>query len=282
MDHGLRTLVLAALSEDIGQEDVTTVSTVPPDARCIARLVAKQDGVLSGMAAFESAFELQGANVQDWDGADDGVAFRTGDVLATFNGNTRAVLTAERVGMNFVQHLSGVATLTAAFMAELKDLPCRVADTRKTTPLLRALEKAAVVHGGGANHRYNLSSGVLIKENHITAAGGIAAAVKNARARASHMLRVEVEVTNFDELDEALAAGADIILLDNMDLETLAKAVARTRQSPEGAAVLLEASGNVTLDRVRAIGETGVDLISSGALTHSAPAVDLSLLIENA
>lgn len=282
MDHGLRTLVLAALSEDIGQEDITTVSTVGADAQCITRLVAKQGGVLSGMAAFAAAFDLQAAEVQDWEAAEDGDTFRKGDVLATFSGNTRGVLTAERVAMNFVQHLSGVATLTAAFMAELRELPCRVVDTRKTTPLLRALEKAAVVHGGGANHRYNLSSGVLIKENHVTAAGGIAAAVKHARARASHMLRVEVEVTNLAELDEALGAGADIILLDNMDLEMLAKAVARTRQSPESAAVLLEASGNVTLDRVRAIGETGVDLISSGALTHSAPAVDLSLLIENA
>jgi nicotinate-nucleotide pyrophosphorylase (carboxylating) len=274
-------LVQAALSEDIGQEDVTTTATVPAGVRCITRLVAKQTGVLSGMAAFAAAFDIQGAEVQDYEAAADGTRFQAGDVLATFSGRTREVLTAERVAMNFVQHLSGVATLTAAFMAELAGLPCRMCDTRKTTPLLRALEKQAVIHGGGANHRYNLSSGVLIKENHLTAAGGIAAAVKQARAHASHMLRVEVEVTNFDELDEALAAGADIILLDNMDPETLVEAVRRTRNAPGGGTVQLEASGNVTLDRVRAIGETGVDLISSGALTHSAPAVDLSLLIEN-
>lgn len=281
MDHVLRTLVLAALSEDIGQEDITTASTVPADARCEARLVAKQAGVLSGMAAFAAAFDLQDAEVQDWRASADGARFGNGDVLATFTGRTRAVLTAERVAMNFLQHLSGVATLTAAFMAELDGLNCRMCDTRKTTPLLRALEKAAVLHGGGANHRYNLSSGVLIKENHITAAGGITSAVKNARARASHMLRIEVEVTNFTELDEALAAGADIILLDNMEPKTLAEAVARVRSTPGGDAVQLEASGNVTLERVRAIGESGVDLISAGALTHSAPAVDASLLIEN-
>ncbi|HNR31952.1 MAG TPA: carboxylating nicotinate-nucleotide diphosphorylase, partial [Candidatus Hydrogenedentes bacterium] len=203
--------------------------------------------------------------------------FVPGDTLATFSGLTRGVLTAERTAMNLIQHLSGVATLTAEYVDTLQGLPCRVCDTRKTTPGLRYLEKEAVADGGGANHRHTLFHGVLIKENHITAAGGITEAIHKVRGIAPHILRVEVEVGCMEQMREALAAGADIIMLDNMSLEEMAQAA----KEAHGQKVLLEASGNITLERLRAIAATGVDFISVGALTHSAPAVDLSLLITN-
>lgn len=277
MPRTLESLVADALAEDLGGGDVTTTATVPPDARCEARLFAKQAGTLSGMAAFRLAFDLAGADVADWSARFDGERFQDGDLIASFTGGTRAVLTAERTALNFLAHLSGVATTTAAHVAALDGLPCRVCDTRKTTPLLRALEKAAVAHGGGTNHRHTLGDGVLIKENHIAAAGGIAQAVAQVRRRVHHLMKVEVEVRNLGELDEALAAGADVIMLDNMDLDAMRAAVARVA----GRAVL-EASGNVDLARVRAIAETGVDLVSVGALTHSAPVADFSLLIGHA
>jgi nicotinate-nucleotide pyrophosphorylase (carboxylating) len=199
-------------------------------------------------------------------------------VLATFEGNTRAVLSAERVALNYLQRLTGTATLTSKFAEAIGAMACRVCDTRKTTPLLRPLEREAVRHGGGFNHRYNLTSGILLKENHIRAAGGVTKALESAKAVAPHLMRVEIEVTTLEELREALKAGAEAVLLDNMSNEMLADAVRIARAMPQN--VVLEASGNVTLERVRSIAETGVDLISVGALTHSAPAADLSLLIE--
>jgi nicotinate-nucleotide pyrophosphorylase (carboxylating) len=199
-------------------------------------------------------------------------------VLAAFEGDTRGTLSGERVALNFLQRLSGTATLTAQFVDAVGELPCRVCDTRKTTPLFRPLEREAVRHGGGANHRYNLASGVLIKENHIRAAGGVAAALHAVQGKAPHLVGIEIEVTTLDELREALGAGATAVLLDNMDLDTMREAVGLARELAPG--VLLEASGNVTVARVRAIAETGVDLVSVGALTHSAPAADVSLLIE--
>lgn len=273
----LRRLVAAALKEDIGVEDITTNRTVPEDLRCRARLVAKQDGVLSGIEPFCLSFEIVEADVDEWESLSDGDRFDKGEVVASFQGLTRAVLTAERVAMNFVQHLSGVATLTSRFVAAIDGLNVRICDTRKTTPLLRELEKKAVVHGGGSNHRHNLFNGILVKENHITAAGGIAEAMKRVSAGAHHLMRVEIEARNLDEFQQAMAAGADAILLDNMDLGDMKRAVEIAR----GSKVLLEASGNASLENVRALAETGVDLISVGALTHSAPVVDLSLLIEN-
>ena len=270
-------LVRAALEEDIGREDITTNATVPPEARCEARLIAKQDGVLSGIRPFRRAFELLDANVQCWESMRDGQRFAAGQLVGKFSGLTRAVLTAERTAMNLIQHLSGVATLTALYVDTLQGLNCRVCDTRKTTPGLRYLEKEAVSHGGGANHRHTLFHGVLIKDNHITAAGGIAQAIQKVRGIAPHILRIEVEVSNMEQLKEALGAGADIIMLDNMSLEDMHQAA----KMAHGLKVLLEASGNVTLERLRAIAGTGVDYISVGALTHSAPAVDLSLLITN-
>jgi nicotinate-nucleotide pyrophosphorylase (carboxylating) len=274
MNHALLETVAAALAEDIGHGDMTTRALAPADGRCVATLLAKQGGVLSGIQCYREAFEQLEADVDGWESLSDGDTFEPGDTVARFEGTTAAVLSAERTALNFVQRLSGVATLTARFVAALDGLACRVCDTRKTTPLLRHLEKEAVRHGGGANHRFNLADGILIKENHIAAAGGIATAVARARAAAHHLMRVEVEVRNLDELAEALDAGAEVIMLDNMDNATLAEAVARTA----GRAVL-EASGNVTLERIRAMAETGVNFISVGALTHSAPAIDLSLLI---
>lgn len=271
-------LVRDALAEDIGHGDVTTDATVREQARCRARLVAKQDGVLSGIHVFRAAFDCLGACLADWSALADGERFTSGDEVAAFTGLTRAVLTAERTAMNFVQHLSGVATLTAEYVEAVRGLDVRVTDTRKTTPSFRRLEKEAVVHGGGRNHRHGLSDGVLIKENHIVAAGGIRQAVCGVRDNVQHLLRIEVEVTSLAELEEAAAAGADVIMLDNMDTDEMVEAVRRV----QGTNILLEASGNVSLDGIRAIAETGVHVISIGALTHSAPAVDLSLLIENA
>ncbi|MFP4502748.1 MAG: carboxylating nicotinate-nucleotide diphosphorylase [Candidatus Hydrogenedentota bacterium] len=276
-DQDLRSLMRAALDEDIGREDITTNATVPAEARCEARLVGKQDGVLSGMRPFRLAFELMDADIRDWNSILDGERFQAGDTLATFNGRTRSVLTAERTAMNLIQHLSGIATMTARYVDVLDGLLAQVCDTRKTTPMLRYLEKEAVAHGGGANHRTTLFHGVLIKENHITAAGGIDEAIRKVRGIAPHILRIEVEVRNMDEFAQALASGADVIMLDNMSLAEMREAARRGH----GHKVLLEASGNVTLERLRAIGETGVDFISVGAVTHSSPAADMSLLITN-
>lgn len=267
-----------ALEEDIGPGDLTAEATVPEGARCQAQLVAKQAGVLSGMRPFRRTMELSRATPTNWQGREDGASFVAGDVLASFEGDTRGVLAGERVALNFLQRLSGIATLTAQFVSEVGALPVKVTDTRKTTPLLRPLEREAVRHGGGHNHRYNLASGVLIKENHIRAAGGVSAALEATRSNVPHLVRVEIEVTTLEELREAIAAGAGAVLLDNMDLATMAEAVCLARK--ENPQLLLEASGNMSLDRVRAVAETGVDLISVGALTHSAPAADVSLLIE--
>ncbi|MFM1918981.1 MAG: hypothetical protein RLZZ303_615 [Candidatus Hydrogenedentota bacterium] len=267
-----------ALEEDIGPGDLTGNATVPEGARCRVRLVAKQAGVLSGMRVFRRALELARARATGWEAMADGSRFAPGDALATFEGETRGVLAGERVALNFLQRLSGIATLTARYAEAVAPLPVKITDTRKTTPLLRPMEREAVRHGGGHNHRYNLASGVLIKENHIRAAGGVGAALRAAREAAPHLVRVEIEVTTLEELREALDAGAGAVLLDNMPLDVMAEAVRITRASRDG--VLLEASGNMSLDRVRAVAETGVDLISVGALTHSAPAADVSLLIE--
>ncbi|NIA12490.1 MAG: carboxylating nicotinate-nucleotide diphosphorylase, partial [Nitrospiraceae bacterium] len=266
----LARLVRKALEEDVGLGDLTTNLTVPDDARCTATLVAKAAGVLSGIGAFRAVFDRLKTKVKGWDAMADGTAFRAGDSIARFTGGTRAVLTGERTAMNFVQHLSGVATLTAEFVAAVKGLDATICDTRKTTPLLRDSEKAAVLHGGGSNHRHALYDGMLIKENHIAAAGGITEAIEKVSQGAHHLMKIEVEVRSLDELEEALKAGADVIMLDNMGLDTMAAAV----DVAGGSSVLLEASGNISLDTVRAVAETGVHIISVGALTHSAPSAD--------
>jgi nicotinate-nucleotide pyrophosphorylase (carboxylating) len=274
----LERLVRNALAEDIGQEDITTNRTVPEHARCEARLIAKQDGVLSGIVVFRTAFDCLHADITDWGAMADGDHFSRGDEIASFAGNTRAILTAERVAMNFIQHLSGVATLTATFAEAVEGLNVKICDTRKTNPLLRRLEKQAVIDGGGTNHRHTLFNGIVIKENHIVAAGGVRNAVLKALHGTHHLMKVEVEVTGLDELDEAMEAGADVIMLDNMTLDDMQEAARRV----QGKRVVLEASGNVTLQRIRSIAETGVHVISVGSLTHSAPVVDMSLIIQNA
>lgn len=278
MEFLVRQTVHAALAEDVGHGDATSTALVPEEARCKATLVAKQDGVLSGMAVFRAVFDALDADTQDWQTHADGDHVATGDVVASFTGPTRAVLAGERTALNFLQHLSGIATLTHSYVEAIAGLDCVVCDTRKTTPLLRTLEKAAVRHGGGTNHRHNLTDGILIKENHIAAAGSIESAIVRARRDVHHLMKVEIEVTNLGELQQALDAGADVVMLDNMDNETMVQAVALNKKITGGRA-RLEASGNVTLERIRSMAETGVDIISVGALTHSAPALDISLLI---
>lgn len=276
MTRPLKWLIEEALREDIGPGDLTTDSVVGPEARCRAHLRAKRAGVLSGIDAFRLTFDCLDAQIDGWQSLGDGDRFDVGTEVAVFEARTQAVLTGERTALNFVQHFSGIATMTAEFVALVEGFPAKIIDTRKTTPLLRQFEKRAVKHGGGFNHRFGLSQGVLVKENHIRAAGGVKAALAGIRASVPHLTPVEVEVQTFDEFDEALDAGVDAILLDNMCLADMRLAVQRA----QGAPVTLEASGNVSRDTVRAIAETGVCLISVGALTHSAPAADLSLLIE--
>ena len=268
-------ILKSALAEDVGSGDVTSLSTVPPGRTISGRYIAKEDGVLCGLEVVARAFALLDASIAFTALAADGDRVRKGDVIATVSGDARAILAGERVGLNLLQHMSGVATQTARAVAAVAGTGAKIVDTRKTTPGLRALDKYAVRAGGGGNHRFGLFDGVLIKDNHIVAAGGIAAAVAAARKRAPHSLKVEVEVETLEQLREALEAGADIVMLDNMPLEMMREAV----RCVQGRA-LVEASGNMgdkTDAELRAVAETGVDLISIGALTHSVRALDISL-----
>lgn len=265
-------LVRAALEEDIGAGDVTTQLTVPSEAIARAVMLAKSEGVICGMMLAATAFHLVEPSIVFEPHVADGERVEMRTPLATITGPARGVLTGERVALNFIQRLSGIATLTARFADAVKGTNARIVDTRKTTPGLRTLEKHAVRCGGGYNHRIGLYDAVLIKDNHIAAGGGITATVGRAKAYAPHPMRIEVECKTLEQADEAVLAGADILLLDNMDLETLKEAVRRI-----GGRALTEASGGVRLETVAAIAQTGVDLISVGALTHSAPALDISL-----
>lgn len=272
MERSLKRIIEAALDEDIGSGDVTTNATVPPEASSTAEIIAKQEAVLAGLDAAQEVFREVDAAVEFSRLVSDGARLAPGMVVARLAGPTRSLLLGERVALNLLQHLSGVATLTAQYVERLRGTGVRILDTRKTLPGLRLLEKQAVRAGGGGNHRFGLFDAILIKDNHITAAGGVARAVAAARAAGHHLLGIEVETRTLDEVREALAAGAAVIMLDNMSLDAMREAVrlingrART-----------EASGNVSLATVRAIAETGVDFISAGALTHSAPAADLSM-----
>ena len=268
-------ILKSALAEDVGSGDVTSLSTVPPGRTISGRDSAQDDGVLCGLEVVARAFALLDASIAFTALAADGDRVRKGDVIATVSGDARAILAGERVGLNLLQHMSGVATQTARAVAAVAGTGAKIVDTRKTTPGLRVLDKYAVRMGGGGNHRFNLADGVLIKDNHIVAAGGIAAAVAAARARAPHSLKIEVEVETLEQLREALEAGADIIMLDNMPTETMREAVRLV-----AGRALTEASGNMgdkTDAELRAVAETGVDLISIGALTHSVKALDISL-----
>ena len=266
-------LVRAALDEDAAFHDVSTLATVRSDRHVRALLVARRDGVIAGTALAAAAFHVLDPHVAVRVDAPDGTAVRAGDVVLHLNGHARALLSAERVALNYLQRLSGVATLTARFVQAVAGTGARILDTRKTTPGWRRLEKYAVACGGGENHRLDLRRAVLIKDNHLAAIGGdVAVAVERARAIAAPGTFVQVECDTLDQVDAALAAQADSVLLDNMTLDQLRDAVARCR----GRAIT-EASGGVTLDTVRAIAACGVDRISVGALTHSAPALDLAL-----
>jgi nicotinate-nucleotide pyrophosphorylase (carboxylating) len=266
-------LLRAALAEDLGAAgDLTTDAIVPPDEVTVARFVARAAGVASGVTVALRTFTLLDPAVHVDACVTDGDAVEPGTVLAVVHGPARAVLTGERVALNLLGRLCGIASATAAMVTRVGDHGARIVPTRKTTPGLRALERAAVRAGGGIDHRFGLHDGVLIKDNHIAVAGDIATAVSRARAAVGHMVRIEVEVDTLAQLDEALGLGVDAVLLDNMSLGDLRAAVARV---PAG--VVTEASGGVTPDAVADIAATGVDLISTGWLTHSAPALDIGL-----
>jgi len=268
-----------ALREDVGPGDWTTLWTVPEDERVRARIVAKSPGVLAGIEAARFAFLRLDSELEVSFEAADGDSLEAGAVVARIAGSARSILTGERVALNLLQRLSGVSTSTRRYVAAVAGTGTRILDTRKTTPGLRRLEKEAVLHGGGYNHRFGLYDMILIKENHIRAAGGISRAVAAVAARNREGLRVEVEATTLEEVAEAIAAGVDRILFDNMEPRKLVRAVRLVREST--AVIETEASGGISLQNVRAVAETGVDYISVGALTHSAPALDLSLLIDS-
>ncbi|WP_368185591.1 carboxylating nicotinate-nucleotide diphosphorylase [Aestuariibius sp. HNIBRBA575] len=270
----LEPMVRAALMEDLGTYgDVTTRAVIPSDVTYEARINARENGVVSGMQIARIAFHLIDPALDIEPVIHDGQPCETGDVLMVIRGKASSILSAERVALNFAGRLTGIATLTSKFVAQTKGTATRVTCTRKTTPGLRVVEKQAVLHGGGHNHRQNLSDAIMIKDNHIAAAGGISQALNAAKAVASHMMKIELEVDTIDQLEQALTiGGADVILLDNMDTPTLKDAVNLTRGG-----VVLEASGNMKLDRIAEVAATGVDYISSGALTHSVRTLDLGL-----
>lgn len=272
----VRPLVESWLAEDVGRGDVTSASVIPEKAYAVARLEARESFTVAGLGVAGLCFEIVGGGRVEWDPkVDDGHLANAGDTLARVEGNLRAILTAERTALNAFARLSGVASLTADYSQSLWGTKARLVDTRKTTPGLRVLEKYAVRVGGGSNHRFGLDDGILIKDNHIAAAGGIGPAVRAARMNAHHGLRVEVEVEDLAGLDEALDAGADIVLLDNMPVDEVRKAV----EAAAGRA-LLEVSGGINLDNIEDYARTGVDLISVGALTHSVRSVDVALEVD--
>jgi nicotinate-nucleotide pyrophosphorylase (carboxylating) len=279
---GLKALVRQALQEDAPFGDVTTQAIVPPTTRGIGVFIAKSSGVICGLPVAQMTFALLDDTVQFRPLCDDGDAVTAGTIVAEVEGNLQALLMGERVALNFLQRLSGIATLTRQFVEKAAPYGVRIADTRKTTPTLRWLEKYAVRCGGGVNHRFSLSDGVLIKDNHIRAAGSLTEAVRRARQNAHHLLRLEVEAQSLEQVREALTCGVDAILLDNFRPDELQEIVDIVRAWSEQMGQprpILEVSGGVTLETVEAIAKTGVDIISVGALTHSAPALDISMEI---
>ncbi len=273
-DFLLEPLVRMALTEDLApMGDATTRAVIPAGVTYQARLNAREAGVVSGMQIAAMAFRLVDPALKIETQVADGQPCAPGDVLMTIEGSAASILMGERVALNFAGRMTGIATLTAGFVAQTAGTKTRITCTRKTTPGLRAIEKLAVTHGGGFNHRYGLSDAILIKDNHVAAAGGIRAVLEAAKAARSHMMRIELEVDRIEQFEEALAiGGADVVLLDNMDTETLKEAV-----RINAGRVTLEASGNMKLERIAEVAATGVDYISSGALTHSARTLDLGL-----
>jgi len=268
-------IIKNALQEDLGWGDVTTDSTIPDTAVIRGNFIAKEEGIICGIEVCRRVFEMVDRSIDFQARMKDGQIASKGDIIAEISGNARSILKGERTALNFFQRMSGIATMTSKYVSEISGLKARIVDTRKTAPGLRVLDKYSVKVGGGFNHRFNLSDMVLIKDNHIKAAGGITPAVAAAKAEGSHGLKIEVEVESIRELIEAIEAGADIVMLDNMTLDMMKEAV-----SIASGKVLLEASGNITIGgerSVRAVAETGVDIISAGALTNSVKALDISL-----
>lgn len=261
-----------ALEEDINSEDVTTNSVMPEYKKGEVQLICKEDGIIAGLQIFERVFTLLDPETVVIFDVKDGDAVKKGQHLATVSGDIRVLLSGERTALNYLQRMSGIATYTSTVVKLLEGTKTKLLDTRKTTPCMRIFEKYAVRVGGGNNHRYNLSDGVLLKDNHIDAAGGVRQAVESARAYAPFVRKIEVETENLEMVREAVEAGADIIMLDNMTPEQMAEAVRLI-----GGRAETECSGNITKDNIRAITDTGVDYVSSGALTHSAPILDISL-----
>ncbi len=272
---GMEEIIRLALEEDIGGGDVTTLSTVPEANTSRGKFLAKEPLTVCGLPALKRAFELIDARIAVTPLVSDGDEVKKGDLIATIEGPARGILTGERTALNLLQRLSGVATKTREAVRQVEGTRAVIVDTRKTTPGMRGLEKYAVRMGGGTNHRTGLYDGVLIKDNHIRAAGGISKAIENARTHAHHLLKIEVEVEDFEQLEEALQAKADIIMLDNMPLADMAEAVCRVNGR-----ALTEASGNMGERNLHEVAKTGVDIISIGALTHSARAMDISLRFE--
>lgn len=272
----IRRIVEAALSEDVGSGDITTSSLIPDNMMAEGIIVAEEDIVLAGIRVAEEVFRALDSEVKCEALADDGDRVRAGSNIARLHGKARTLLTGERVALNFLQRLSGIATLSRRFKEAVNGFSVRIVDTRKTTPGLRTLEKYAVRAGGCWNHRYGLFDGVLIKENHIALTEGITVAISSVKERVPHTIKIEVEVRNMEEVKEAVSGGADIILLDNMDIQMMKEAVSIIRDCKDKA-ILIEASGGMTLDRVKDVASTGVDIISAGALIHSAVWANISM-----
>lgn len=264
--------ILNTLKEDITSEDVSTNAVMPESKQGKADLICKQDGIVCGLDVFERTFKLLDETSRFEANFSDGDFVKKGELIGVIYGDVKAILSGERTALNYLQRMSGIATMTREYSDELKDYKTVLLDTRKTTPNMRPFEKHAVRVGGGTNHRYNLSDGVLLKDNHIGAAGSVTNAIKMAKAYAPFVRKIEIETETLEQVKEALEAGADIIMLDNMDNETMRKAV----EMIDGRAQT-ECSGNVTKQRLREIAEIGVDFVSCGALTHSAPIMDVSL-----
>ena len=264
--------ILNTLREDITSEDVSTNAVMPEDRQGKAELICKQDGVICGLGIFERTFKLLDETARFETEVKDGDRVQKGQLIGIIYGDIKAILSGERTGLNYLQRMSGIATMTREYMDELKGYKTVLLDTRKTTPNMRPFEKYAVTVGGATNHRYNLSDGVLLKDNHIGAAGSITKAIQMAKAYAPFVRKIEIETETLEQVKEALDAGADIIMLDNMDNETMKKAVEMI-----GGRAQTECSGNVTKARLKEIAEIGVDFVSCGALTHSAPIMDVSL-----
>jgi nicotinate-nucleotide pyrophosphorylase (carboxylating) len=265
------TLIELALKDDVGDGDITTDNIVPASIRRKARMVAKSDGVVAGLPVAEMVFQKLDPDVIWKELVRDGDKVKTGDILVEFEGSYRALLTGERTALNFLQRLSGIATMSAKYADAVKDFQTVILDTRKTLPGFNKLDKYAVKKGGASNHRHGLHDMAMIKDNHIEVAGGIAAAVKAVRSSVDHGIKIEVETTTLAQVQEAIDAKADIIMLDNMDIETMRKGVELIAGRAK-----IEASGNITLERLRDVAATGVDYISIGALTHSVSAMDIS------